>query len=261
VALRQKERPKLDSNAAKPILNGLRTLGLTSYEAQAYVVLIQNPDISATELCNLAGIPDSKVYFALEELQKKGLVVVSEGVPRRYRGLRPKEALAKLKAIINREFESQVEQLDQLTLALEPLYSSVEREDIELAYVVKGFGNVLDRMSTVLKSAKREAIVFIPEVSIYDRLAPLLANLRHSGLKVRLAVPPKVRRHVDSSRFTEVRETTSGCEDCWLAIADGKTVISSSNWNTDRCHAILTQDPVLVAMSLEYYASPRCCIA
>jgi sugar-specific transcriptional regulator TrmB len=259
--MHHKELGIMDSDAAKRFLNGLRGLGLTSYEAQAYIALIQNPDISATELCNLAGIPDSKIYFALEELQKKGLVVVSEGVPRHYRGLRPKEALAKLKAIISEQYEAQIEKLNHLTIALEPLYSRVEREDIELAYVVKGFSNVLERMSTVLKSAKREAIIFIPEVSIYDRMAPQLANLRRSGLKVRLAVSPKIRKKAAPASFTEVRETTPDCEDCWIVIVDGKTVISSSNWNTNLCHAILTQDPVLVAMSREYYESPRCCIA
>lgn len=257
--MRQEAQTKLTADATKSILNRLRELGLTTYEAQAYLVLIRNQNISATQLCNEAGIPDSKIYFALEELQKKGLVVVSEGVPRHYTALRPKEALGKLKSLLTQEYEAQVEKLNQLTIAMEPLYTRVERDDVELAYVVKGFDNVLSRMIEVLKSAKREAVVFIPEVRIYERLESLLANLRRGGVKVKLAVPPKMLKQFDASRYTEVRQLARNCENCWLAIADDKTVISSSKWQTEHCHAILTQDPVFVAMSREYFENPRCC--
>lgn len=261
MATKQPIQTKLTADATRSILNGLRDLGLTTYESQAYLTLIRNPNISATQLCNEAGIPDSKIYFALEELQKKGLVVVSQGVPRHYTALHPKEALNKLKSLISEEYEAQLEKLNQLTIALEPLYARAEREDVELAYVVKGFDNVLSRMMEILKSAKREVVVFIPNKNIYDRLEAQLATLRRSGVKVRLAVPPRMRKQMDPARFSEVRETSPNCEDCWLAVVDDKTVISSSQWMTERCHAIMTQDPVLVAMSREYFESPRCCVA
>jgi sugar-specific transcriptional regulator TrmB len=260
LAAKETAQTKLTADATKSILNALRELGLTTYEAQAYLALIPNPDISATQLCNEAGIPNSKIYFALEELQKKGLVIASEGVPRHYRALHPKEALGKLKSLITQQYEGQIEKLDQLAVTLEPMYTRREREDIELAYVVKGFENVLSRMNEILKNAKREAIVFIPELTIYDRMESQLTNLKHRGVKVKLAVNTKIRKHVDATHFTEVREQTPTCEDCWLAIVDGNTVISSSQWRTDRCHAIMTQDHVLVAMSHEYFESPRCCV-
>lgn len=250
---------KLSRESTKSALNTLRDFGLTTYEAQAYLGLIGNPDISATQLCNETGIPDSKIYFALEELQKKGLTLVSEGVPRRYRALRPKDALAKLKSLMTKEYESQVEKLNQLTIALEPLYTRSEREEIELAYIVKGFDNVLQRMIDILKGAKREVVVFIPNIEIYNRLSSHLANSKAKGVKVKLAVSASIRRVVESG-FAEIREMSPNCKDCWLIVADGKTVISSSQWMTDRCHAIMTQDPVLVSMSREYYESPRCCI-
>jgi len=252
---------RLNVEAQRSMLNGLRRLGLTTYEAQAYLALIRNPDISATQLCNQTGIPDSKIYFALEELQKKGLVVVSEGVPRHYRALPPKEALDKLKSMITQEYETEVEKIDQLSLALEPLYTRSERGDVELAYIVKGFDNVLSRMIEVFKSAKREIVVFVPNIEIFERVESQLDKVGRGGVKVKLAVPPRLRKQIDTSRFEEVRELTPNCLDCWIAISDGRTVISSSEWKNERCHAILTQDPVLVAMSREYFESPRCCVS
>jgi sugar-specific transcriptional regulator TrmB len=251
----------LNAEAQRSILNRLRGLGLATYEAQAYLALVQNPDVSATKLCNKTGVPDSKIDFALEELQKKGLVVVSEGVPRHYRALAPKEALGKLKSRITQKYEMEVERLNQLSLTLEPLYTSSEKEDVELAYIVKGFDNVLNRMIDVLESAKREVVVFVPNLQIYERVESHLNKIRKEGVKVKLAIPPKLRKQIDASRFADVRELTPNCLDSWLAIADGKTVISSSEWRTERCHAILTQDPVLAAMSREYFESPRCCVS
>jgi sugar-specific transcriptional regulator TrmB len=174
--------------------------------------------------------------------------------------LHPKEALGKLKSQISQEHEARLDKLSELTIALEPLYKRTEREDVELAYVLKGFENVLSRMVEILKGVRREAVVFIPELDIYRRLESSLLDLHRRGVKVRLAVDTKIRKQVDS-RFQDVRELAPDCEDCWLAIADKRTVISASAWKTDRCHAILTQDPVLVAMSREYFESPRCCVA
>jgi sugar-specific transcriptional regulator TrmB len=250
---------KLKSEATRSVVNELRALGLSAYEAQAYVALIQNPYTSATQLCNETGIPDSKIYFALEELQKKGLVVVSEGVPRHYKALPPKQALGKLKGIITQQYEAQIGKLSQLSLALDPLYSKGEKEDIELAYVVKGFDNVLTRMIEVLSSARREATIFVPSVEILERMATHLEKIHRGGVKIRLAVPPKVLKQFDITRLVEARELTQNCMDSWLVMVDGKTVISSSEWKTERCHAILTQDPIIVAMSREYFESPRCC--
>ena len=250
---------RLTSEATKSVLNQLRDSGLTTYEAQAYLALTRNQDVSATQLCTEASIPDSKIYFALEELQKKGLVVVSEGVPKHYRALPPKEALGKLKSMLTQDYESRVDRLNKLTILLEPLYTRKERNDVELAYVVKGLENVLTRTVELLKSANHEAITFIPELGIYDRLEPHLANLHKRGVKVRLAVPKKILKKVDRARFTETRETTSNCQDCWITLVDDRTVISSSEWKTERCHAILTQDSVIVHMSREYFESPRCC--
>jgi sugar-specific transcriptional regulator TrmB len=258
-ATKQVTHTGMPGGAAKSILNGLRELGLSSYEAQAYVALIRNPNISAPQLCNEAGIPDSKIYFALEELQKKGLIVVTEGVPRHYVALRPKQALSKLKSLISVEYEAQLDKLNQLTIALEPLYARAERDEIELAYVVKGFENVLNRMKELVKGAKRELVVFIPNLNIYDQFENLLRDLRRTGVKVRAAVPPAIFKKIDRAAFSEIREMSPNCEDCWLAVVDDKTVISSSQWTTERCYAILTQDPALVAMSREYYDSPRCC--
>ncbi len=260
LAERQIAQVKLTGEATKSILNGLRDLGLTTYEAQSYLVLIQNPNISATQICNEAGIPDSKIYFALEELQKKGVIVVSEGVPRHYRALHPKQAIGKLRSSITEEYEARLDRLNQLIVSMEPLYARAERGDVELAYVVKGFDNVLDRMMEILKNAKREVVVFIPNRNIYDRLEPQLASVRRTGVTVRLAVPARMLKQIGQERFSDVREMSPNCEDCWLAVVDNKTVISSSHWMTERCHAIMTQDPVLVSMSREYFESPRCCV-
>jgi len=250
---------QISVEATRPKIGALRELGLTTYEAQAYLALIQNQDTSAAQLCAETGIPDSKIYFALDQLQKKGLVVASEGVPRKYRGLRPKDALARLKESMTKNFEGQLRKMDDLAVALDPLYRRSQTAEIELAYVLKGFENVLNRMTETLKTARREVVLFVPIEEIYDRLKPTLVALKRGNVKVRLAVPGNIRRRIDRSSYSEIRTMMPHCEECWLVVVDGKVVISSSEWQGQRCHAIMTEDPVFITMSLEYFQSPRCC--
>ena len=55
------------------ILNKLKTLGLTSYEAKCYLALLGANELAATEVSKLSGVPRTRTYEVLENLLKKGL--------------------------------------------------------------------------------------------------------------------------------------------------------------------------------------------
>jgi sugar-specific transcriptional regulator TrmB len=54
------------------IVSRLKELDLPTHEALVYLTLLSNPNVSASVLCQETGIPDSKIYYALEGLAKKG---------------------------------------------------------------------------------------------------------------------------------------------------------------------------------------------
>ena len=57
------------------IVENLVKLGFTTYEARAYVALLDSHPATAYEAAKLSGLPTSKIYQVLSRLQEKGMVM------------------------------------------------------------------------------------------------------------------------------------------------------------------------------------------
>lgn len=81
-------------SASKPsIFNALEGLGLSDYEARAYVTLLRHSSLTVSELAYHSGIPRTKAYSTLRSLERKKLVTLSRAKPVRCQALPPEEAL------------------------------------------------------------------------------------------------------------------------------------------------------------------------
>ncbi len=78
------------------ILGGLEELGLSKYEASAYLGLLGKGMISATELAFCSDLPRTKIYFILKKLEKKNLVFINNQKPLMFRALPPKDSFNKM---------------------------------------------------------------------------------------------------------------------------------------------------------------------
>jgi len=67
------------------IVKFLQGLGMSEYEAKTYAALSMSDSMKAGELSKKSGVPQSKIYWVLEDLIEKQLVEVSEGKPKEYR--------------------------------------------------------------------------------------------------------------------------------------------------------------------------------
>src|SRR5881409_173687 len=74
----------------------LRDVGFSSSAAEAFCALVRVREATAGDLVRKIGIPDSKIYYALDELAEKGLVEVQAGKPKTYRAVPPREAETRL---------------------------------------------------------------------------------------------------------------------------------------------------------------------
>lgn len=74
------------------ILGGLEELGLSKYEASAYLGLLGKGMVSATELAFSSDLPRTKIYFILKKLEKKRLVFINNQKPLTFRALPPKDS-------------------------------------------------------------------------------------------------------------------------------------------------------------------------
>jgi len=88
------------SEDLKELVETLRDLGLTNYEARVYIRLFGVSGATATEIHELSGVPRASVYSALDHLIRKNLVSISHTTPRRFRAISLTEGINHLLARI-----------------------------------------------------------------------------------------------------------------------------------------------------------------
>ena len=79
----------------------LKGIGLTMYEAQAYVTLTSLIQASAFEVAEKSNIPRSKIYDVLKKLYEKNFIEIEDGRPLTYIVKSPVEVLSRKKEEIN----------------------------------------------------------------------------------------------------------------------------------------------------------------
>jgi HTH-type transcriptional regulator, sugar sensing transcriptional regulator len=97
------------------VVDRLRVLGMSLYEARIYVGLLRHGPQNGNEVSKSAGIPSSKVYSTLERLASKGIVhSVRTGSGTQYLCISPQELVRRFRD----EFEEPMDYLESTLPAL-----------------------------------------------------------------------------------------------------------------------------------------------
>lgn len=235
----------------------LRDVGLSGYAADAFCALVRLPEATAGDLVAKTGIPDSKIYYALEELVERGLVAVQPGKPKVYRAVPQKTVGAHLERMLDAKYEKQRSAIIRAASLLEPLQSAATSPTMDLAYVVKGLTNVVGRAQRMIASARREVVVLASEERFFRRIEPALVRVARRRLKIKLAVP-EMGLDKDLVKVAEVRAIACNC---LIVVVDGQQVLTVSGTDSESPYGITSTDETLVRLGLEYWNSPRCCVS
>jgi len=246
---------RINQSVKEGLISDLKALDLSTIAAKTYLALLYKPGASAGFLCNETGVPDSKIYYALNELSKKGMIVVQEGTPNTYRALHPKEALSNLKQQLVEGFNKQISQADGLVDSLSPIFESVEgKGEMELAYVIRGRRNIARKMNELITSSKKEVLAMIYEDDLWDELNSSITKVS-DNVEAKVAVPRKLRKDALLKGRAESRILKCNIN---MVISDMRMLITVSSWENEV--AIMTNDKALMTISQEYYENPKCCI-
>jgi sugar-specific transcriptional regulator TrmB len=248
---------KISSIVQDELVSCLKALELSTHESKVFLTLLLHSQLTASEICKETEIPDSKIYYALDGLLKKGMIILQRGRPNTYKALHPKEAITNLKHKLQKEFAEKIERTNELIVKLSPLYEKAKgSEEIEIAYVIRGQRSVLNKINELIKSSEKEVIAFIPDSSILSKIEKALLEAKNRGIKVNLALASNVRK---TKTLVELEDTKLLRCPCCMLISDMRTLLTVHNWKAENCSAILTHDPNLLTISKEYYENPKCC--
>lgn len=169
----------------------LRELGLTEYEARAYLSLLEKGVLTASEVSEHANVPYSKIYEALNSLERKGWTETRRSRPSRYYPKSPSEALGAVKL----RLEGKVKSWEKTVLnELQPLYEKREIREKPDIWVLRGEFNILAKLQEMLGKAKSELMIAAPTLSktLVEAIVPMLTHLQSTGIKILLMVPKEV---------------------------------------------------------------------
>ncbi len=251
----------LFEEAARPSMEeigaSLRDLGVGGYAANAFCALVRTTGATAGDLVSKTGIPDSKIYYALTELAEKGLIEVQAGKPKTYRAVPPKEAEARLGRILEAKHERERGAVKRITGLLEPLRAATKSPATDLAYIVKGLPNVIARAQALIASARKEVVVLASDERFFRKIEPDLIRAARRKVKLRVAVPG-IPVDKELAKIAELRAIVCTC---MILVVDGQQVLTVTRTSEDDAYGITSTDETLVRLGMEYWQSPRCCVA
>ena len=123
----------------------LQALGLTEYEARAYVALLGLGRAQPARIARQSRIPRPKVYETLERLEARGLATRTSVSPLEYAPLSPREYLSRAR----REFDARLDGLERSLARLTP------EPTPEAVYPLRGDGAVLGLIEDIVANARR----------------------------------------------------------------------------------------------------------
>ena len=124
------------------VVEKLRKVGLTEYEAKAYTAMLNVHLSTATGVSEKSGVPRTRIYSVLESLQSKGWIRIISGVPLLFKVFEPGTVFEKVK-------EDYAELVDSIKTTLQNEVNTVKEK-----FVVKKFDIGLEGLKQEIRKAK-----------------------------------------------------------------------------------------------------------
>ena len=159
----------------------LEDAGLSPYQADAYVTVLELGSASATDVAEASDVPDPRIYDVLRDLEDRGYVETYEQDSPHARAQDPGAVLEDLRDRADR-FEDAADEIETRWEA--------PAMDSHTVSFLKQIDTVLDRAEAKIQSANDQVEV-AASLDQFERLQPALEAARERGAHVRLVL------HVD----------------------------------------------------------------
>ncbi|WP_129115913.1 TrmB family transcriptional regulator [Halegenticoccus tardaugens] len=156
----------------------LEKAGFTQYEADAYLTLVRKGATSATEVAETSGVPKSRIYDVLRDLERKGLVETYKQNSLQARALDPDSIISDLRSRAE-SFTDTADELKELWSA-----PALGEHDVTL---VKRLETVTERAVHFIRSAEIEIQLAISP-SQFHELRPFLLEAHNRDVFIKLSI-------------------------------------------------------------------------
>lgn len=144
------------------LIRDLTSLGLTTYEAKAYVALLGRDSFTAAQVARQGQLPRQRIYDVLSSLVEKGLASSRPGAVVKYAAVAPDLAIERLVAGHRRSMEALERSAAEVIAELAPAFAAGQSNTDPLEYieVLRDAGAINERFAELQSGVKREILVF-----------------------------------------------------------------------------------------------------
>lgn len=228
----------------EPVVDRLRTLGMSLYEARIYVGLLRHGPQNGNELSKSAGIPSSKVYSTLERLASRGIVqtvLTSSGT--QYVCIAPDELMHRLRQAFG-------EPMDYLERVLPTLAVFEAASEV---LTVSGLDAIRENSSYIVDGAVREVYLSIWAEDV-ESLTESLSSAEERGVRIFGMLygleSPAVGSWLLHSYQPIVSDRLGGR--MLTLVADREEALVAHIPRLGQASAVRTRNPVLALVTQEY---------
>ncbi|PSQ56781.1 TrmB family transcriptional regulator [Halobacteriales archaeon SW_8_68_21] len=175
----------------------LHEMGLSEYEARAYLGVLQSGITTAKEISDAVGIPQSRVYDVLESLKSKGFVTVQPGRPKKFGPIKPELAINQYIQYKRSNLEDELAQsrevgsdfIDELD---EKQFQYHNNNNIDVFWSYKGRNYILEQFGQYC-AASSDEIRMLTTKDSFERIVTkhkeILKDRHKHGVNIRTVMP------------------------------------------------------------------------
>jgi sugar-specific transcriptional regulator TrmB len=212
------------------VIDSLKSLGLTKYEALVYIALLKVASATASTIHEISGVPRASVYTVMNQLLNKGLVSVSQSAPKRFAAFPPEDAIARLMGYIEKDAQYSRDSLSSIYRERTGQRTGYE----ELIWNIYGIENIKKRLVHLITAAKHEIrIIAHPRILSPDVRQNLITMANRVSIEIITPywaedspVPEKLQVYV--IKYPDLPKEMDTSKDMMaggVCIIDGKSVL------------------------------------
>ena len=190
--------PNTPDQSRSVAIKQLEALGLSAYAARTFVALVSLGEGTAQDVSDVADVPRTRVYEAVDELADRGLVDVNHSSPKRFWAISTESA--------GRHFEQEfTHRVEALTEALDGLESTERTEEQRGVWTVTGRTPVSERVREFIETATDEVVYMTVGELLTDEILAALRTADERGVSIQLA-------EMSQSVEADIRDEVPGAE-------------------------------------------------
>jgi HTH-type transcriptional regulator, sugar sensing transcriptional regulator len=164
------------------IINDLERIGLNKYEAKAYHALLVGGQQTGREIARLSGVPQTRVFDVLKNLQDKGFVQLVGQRPMLWLAKKPEVAL---KGFVERKVADYTSLETQLINALKGVKAEPIQNMFETVTLASGFEEVFSIITSAIKDSTKAVYISSVGEPIPTKTSVEIARAIKRGVQLR----------------------------------------------------------------------------